>query len=74
MIFEAGDMVEIWFGDRQTIDGIVLKASANGKSLLLMFDGTIGKHAGAMPVLKHDDGVYRSIFDDTPVQIAKEDG
>jgi hypothetical protein len=54
-----------------TVPAKVLLASKNGRSLLLSFDALLGKHAGAMPVLMGDDGVFRSTIDDQPVQISR---
>lgn len=66
-----GDAVRLQYGD-EWMPATILKASANEKSLLLVFDGIIGKHAGAMPVLMDEiTGVYRSIIDRTEVFILK---
>lgn len=38
-------------------------ATANQNALGLTFDGHIRGHAGFVPILRDDDGVYRSIID-----------
>jgi hypothetical protein len=56
----TGDKVEIKHGDT-TVDGLVVLASSNGKSLMLSFAAILNGHVGTMPVLQDDAGVYRSI-------------
>lgn len=69
MSWQSGDFVTLQYRD-ESVSAIVLLASDNGRSLLLTFDGVLGKHAGAMPLLMGDDGVFRSIIDNQAVQIA----
>lgn len=66
---KRGDRVMIRRG-AETKRAVVLLASGNARSLMLGFDGTIGKHAGAMPVLMGQDGVYRSLVTDEAVRIS----
>lgn len=69
--YARGDRVWIECGGL-TIAGIVILASENGKSLMLGFDGVLdGKHAGMCPVLRCDDGVYRSIINSVEVCLTR---
>jgi hypothetical protein len=61
-IFKKGDRV------RLTLDAEVVLASNNGHSLVLTFDTTLGKHAGAMAVLR-EHGQFRSIITEEVVSI-----
>lgn len=54
-----------------TVPGMILLASENSVSLMLGFDGMLEGHLGAMPVLRHDDGKYRSIVNDVEVRIER---
>lgn len=63
---KRGDRVMIRVGQQVTM-GMVLMASANSRSLMLGFDGMLGKHAGAMPVLRDGNDVYRSLITDEVV-------
>lgn len=66
--WQRGDFVEIQYRC-QSMRAMVLLASGNDRSLMLGFDGIMGKHAGSMPLLQDADGVYRSLIDDEPVTI-----
>jgi hypothetical protein len=55
--------------DGCALQGTVLLASQNGKSLALGFNGVLGCHDGLMPVLLCDDGVYRSIVNGAEVRL-----
>jgi hypothetical protein len=66
---KTGDPVSIRFGDR-TVEGTILLASDNGKSLMLGFEAMLGGHLGMMPVLRDEAGVYRSIITGEPVAVA----
>jgi hypothetical protein len=73
MTFQRGQFVRITYGEK-TIDGMVLIASANGKSMMLGFDGALrspagGAFMGSMPVLMDYAGVYRDLVENEPVQI-----
>lgn len=63
---KSGDQVLISV-DGRALDGEVVLASENGRSLFIEFDAMIGGHVGQMPVLLEHDGVYRSIIDGTEV-------
>jgi hypothetical protein len=59
-MMKTGDLVLIGCDDR-SVEGRVILASDNGKSLMLGFEAILGGHVGMMPVLLQD-GVYRSII------------
>jgi hypothetical protein len=62
----TGDRVRITC-DGRTVDGTVLLASGNGRSLMLSFEAILAGHVGMMPVLAEDDaptGEYRSLMSD----------
>ena len=67
-IFKTGDVVRIVCAGR-SIDGSIVLASSNGKSMMLMFDAILDGHFGQMPVLRDDDGIYRSIVNGVEVEI-----
>lgn len=67
-LFKTGDPVVIGC-DGRTVPGVVQLASANGKSLMLSFDALLDGHAGMMPVLLDDDGVFRSIISGIAVEL-----
>jgi hypothetical protein len=61
----------IWIGfDGRTVEGTVMMASDNGRSLFLAFEAMLGGHVGMMPVLL-EDGVYRSIITGEAVTITE---
>jgi hypothetical protein len=63
-----GDVIRIECeGIRTTAQ--VLMASSNSLSLMLGFDAVLDGHAGMMPVLRDDGGVYRSIVTGCEVKI-----
>lgn len=70
--FRRGQFVCITYGTKTT-EGLVIMASANGRSLMLAFDGALvpshgeGMYPGAMPVLMDDEGVYRDLLNNEPV-------
>ena len=72
--FHRGQFVHLTYGGR-TVAAMVMLASSNGKSLMLGFDGALvpshgeGMFPGAMPVLMDDDGVYRDLLNNEPVQV-----
>ena len=71
--FHRGQFVRITYGAK-TLDGMVMLASSNGKSLMVGFDGAFispsgGMFPGAMPLLMDDDGVYRDLVENEPVQV-----
>lgn len=55
-----GDFVLIVTAER-TIDAMVTLASANGRSLVLMFDGILGGWVGAMPVFQNEHGEWSAL-------------
>lgn len=71
--FTRGAFVRITCGQR-TIDGMVLLASENGRSLMLGFDGALrlpsgGVCIGSVPVLMDDAGVYRDLVEGTELKV-----
>ena len=74
MMFGKGDHVRLTIGDK-SLEAIVVLASDNGRSLMLVFDGTVWLHgamiAGYLPVLQDADGPdWSEILTGQPVQIA----
>lgn len=51
MIFKKGDQVYITYNQR-TVEGVVVLASENGRSLMLGFATFLGEYVGMMPVLR----------------------
>lgn len=70
MTFATGDNVLIEC-DGRAVAGHVVFASSNGKSLMLGFEALLDGHVGMMPVLRDDDGVYRSILNGVVVKITR---
>jgi hypothetical protein len=75
MTFRRGQFVRITYGG-VTVDGMVLLASSNSRSLMLAFDGALGAGSdggglflGMLPVLLDGDGVYRDIVQNEPVLV-----
>ncbi|HTI78916.1 MAG TPA: hypothetical protein VL614_00545 [Acetobacteraceae bacterium] len=70
MAFHKGDVVIITMG-LDEVTGVVLLASANGRSLMLTFDKILRGHVGMMPVLQGEDGSFRSIVSREIVQLER---
>lgn len=69
MTFKTGDRVKITCEGR-TVDGVILLASENGKSLALSFEAILAGHVGMMPVSRADDGDrYRTLIGHVAVAI-----
>jgi hypothetical protein len=58
---KTGDKVTIKY-EEQTVLGTVKLASPNSKSLMLEFEEILFGFAGMMPVMLHEDGIYRDLF------------
>lgn len=69
-IFRTGDAVRIECAG-QSVSGLVLFASGNGKSLMLSFDAMIDGCVGMMPVLQDDDGTYSALMTGNAVKLHK---
>jgi hypothetical protein len=70
MTYKRGDFVHITAGG-VTIDAMVTLASPNSLSLIVMFDGMLDGHAGAMPLSGAEDGSYVALMTGTPVTLEK---
>jgi hypothetical protein len=68
MMWKTGDDVLIECAG-QTVPGRVVLASPNSVSLMLDFEAILDGHVGMMPVLRHDDGIYRSIVTQIAVSL-----
>ncbi|ARL77585.1 hypothetical protein BOC55_35255 [Burkholderia pseudomallei] len=68
--FQRGDAVWITCGSI-TVLGTIVLASENNVSLMLGFEAVLEGHIGAMPVFRHQDGIYRSIINDVAVHIER---
>ena len=62
-----GEFVVLEAAGREPITAFVALASVNGASLIVMFDGLVDGCAGAMPLLRDPEGVYRNIYTGRPV-------
>lgn len=63
-LYRTGDRVRVAYNG-QTVDASVMLASANGRSLMLAFDGVLrdlqgGYFVGKVPLL-YEDGAYRDL-------------
>lgn len=65
---KRGDFVWIERGPMR-MKAMVVLASGNGVSLMVMFDGMFCGYVGSMPLLKHDDGVYYDLMEERPVKV-----
>lgn len=70
---ERGQFVTVTY-HRQTRRAMVSLASPDGRSIMVSFDGALhspsgGAFFGWMPILLHDDGVYREIVEQAEVVI-----
>jgi hypothetical protein len=65
-----GDFITITAAGR-SCRAMVTLASANGRSLIVMYDGIVGGFVGAMPVYQRDDGTWIAI-DATPIAITRQ--
>lgn len=55
-----GDAVILTIDGRE-IEGTIILASGNGRSLAIEFDAIVGNWVGGIAVMKHDDGSWRAI-------------
>ena len=70
MILQKGDHVKIQFSG-QLLEGSVILASENGRSLALAFEGIMGGYVAMMPVLLEEDGIFRDLVTGREVEIEK---
>jgi len=71
MTFKKGDDVLIMLAGR-TVEGWIIMASPNGRSLALGFHALLGGYAGMMPVLE-TDGVYRDLLEGREVTVWRKE-
>lgn len=69
IVFKSGDRVRIQYG-QQTVEGQVVIAADNGKSLALVFDAMLGGYVQMMPVL-FDGEFFRDLVQGEVVGIIK---
>jgi hypothetical protein len=69
-LYRTGEHVRITYGGR-TVDGVVLLASPNGRSLMLGFDAMLGGYLGQMPVL-FDRGAFYDLIAVSRVDLERE--
>jgi hypothetical protein len=73
-VLRRGDFVTLTMepGDaigRYEVEGMVVIASENSKSAMVMFDGLFGGYLGMVPLL-WQDGSYRDLIRNREVQVA----
>jgi hypothetical protein len=68
--FKTGERVRVTC-DGRTVDGCVMLASPNGRSLMLSFEALLAGHIGMMPVLQHDDGSFSALVHGAAVCIER---
>jgi hypothetical protein len=68
--FETGDEIRIMC-DGRAVDGVIELVSKNEISMLVHFGTMLHGHVGTMPILRGEDGIYRSIIDGVEVHIRK---
>lgn len=71
MAFRMGDNIRI-VCDGRIVDAVIELVSKNETSMLIHFAAMLHGHIGEMPIMRGDDGVYRSIIDGTEVHIRKQ--
>jgi hypothetical protein len=73
-ILRRGEFVNLT-SEGKTVNAMVVLASPNGRSLMLMYDGALsvgdGFCMGSMPVLVDDDGVFRCLAGNAVVEIRR---
>lgn len=69
---KRGDRITLHYGTTSIPDVEIALISPNEASIMLIFEGiTLDGHLGSMPILRGEDGVYRSLFTDHPVLITQ---
>jgi hypothetical protein len=66
---QRGDFVRVAAPER-ALDAMVVLASPNGRSIILMFDGILGGWVGELAAFRGDDGRWAAI-DGMPLQITE---
>lgn len=67
-----GDFVVLTTDTGRRVEAMVVLASPNGRSLMLMFDAMIGGWLGQMPIFEEEDGSWRAL-DGMPVQLHRRE-
>lgn len=70
VLFAEGDAITI-SAEGRTLQGRIIMASPNGKSLVIGFDAMIGGYVGMMPVSHEDGDRYRDLINDHEILIAR---
>jgi hypothetical protein len=66
--FQRGDAIRITC-DGRTVDGVVMLASDNGRSVVISFEALLLGHLGMMPVVQENDGSFSALISGAPVAI-----
>lgn len=67
---KQGDKVYATYNGR-TVPAVVTLASPNGRSLVIAFEAMLGGHVGMMPIFQLNDGTYRSLLENEPVELER---
>jgi|tagenome__1003787_1003787.scaffolds.fasta_scaffold18881612_1 hypothetical protein len=70
MPYVAGDSVEITCEGR-TLPGVIVLASGNSVSLVVVFEGILADHVGTMPILMTDDTTGETVIGGVEVSLKK---
>jgi hypothetical protein len=65
---KRGDFIWIERGEVK-MKAMVVLASSNEGSLMVMFDGMFCGYVGSMPLLRDEAGVYRDLIEQRPVTV-----
>lgn len=69
-ILKTGDAIDITY-DGRNVEGTVILASSNGKSLMIEFEAVLGGFVGRMPISMADDGTYHEMSTGHPIDLKK---
>lgn len=69
-LLQRGDFVHVTTDTGRTVDAMVVLASPNGRSIVLMFDAMIGGWLGQLAAFLDEDGRWAAL-DGMPLQISK---
>lgn len=68
--WKTGDVIWVTCKGRE-VEGAVVLASPNAVSLFIEMDAILDGHVGQMPIMRGDDGIYRSIVNNVEVHLRK---